>query len=284
MKRIKQWWAVALVGLLCGASQPVLAESVLENILTSGTLKLGYREQSPPFSFLGPDKRPQGYSIDLCKSVAAAIAHEIGQRSLEIKWVAVDANNRFDALRNGQIDLLCGNTTQTLARRAEFDFSLMTFVDGAGLLYRTGEQPRTEQDMRGLRFVVVKGTTTETTLENLVAASKLGAQLIRVKDHEEALATLRAKQVEAYAADRTVLIATAIKDGGQYELSPVQFNYEPYGLAFRRDADLRLLVDRTLANLYRNREIEMIMGRWFSPIGNLTPALDAMIQLNALPE
>lgn len=281
MKRLLT--AVIFVAL-CGASLPGRAEVVLDHILKSGILKLGYREQSVPFSFLGPDQRPQGYSIDLCKSVAAAIAQKIGQRSLEVKWVPVDANNRFDALRNGQIDLLCGNTTQTLARRAEFDFSLMTFVDGAGLLYRMGEQPKTEQDMRGLRFVVVKGTTTETTLDKLVAASKLGAQLIRAKDHDEALAILRAKQAEAYAADRTVLIATALKEGGQYELSPAQFNYEPYGLAFRRDADLRLLVDRTLANLYRNRKIEMIMGHWFAQFGHLTPALDAMIQLNALPE
>jgi ABC-type amino acid transport substrate-binding protein len=269
---------------LCGASLPGRAEVVLDNILKSGTLKLGYREQSPPFSFLGPDQRPQGYSIDLCKSVASEIARKIGQRALEIKWVAVDANNRFDALKKGDIDLLCGNTTQTLARRAEFDFSLMTFVDGAGLLYRRGEQPKTEQDMRGLRFVVVEGTTTEATLDKLVASSRLGAQLLRARDHDAALATLREKRAEAYAADRTVLIATALKEGGQYELSPAQFNYEPYGLAFRRDTDLRLLIDRTLARLYRNGEIEMIMGHWFAQIGHLTPALEAMIQLNALPE
>jgi len=269
---------------MCAASLPARAEAVLDNILKSGTLKLGYREQSPPFSFLGPDQRPQGYSIDLCKSVAAEVAAKMGERSLEIKWVAVDASSRFDALRRGDIDLLCGNTTQTLARRAEFDFSLMTFVDGAGLLYRMGEQAKTEQDMRGLRFVVVRGTTTEATLDKLIASSKLGAKLLRAEDHEAALATLRDKRADAYAADRTVLITTALKVGGQYELAPTQFNYEPYGLAFRRDADLRLLVDRSLARLYRNGEIEMIMGRWFAAIGNLTPALDAMIQLNALPE
>lgn len=281
---MKQLLAAALVGLLCAASLPARAEAVLDNILKSGTLKLGYREQSPPFSFLGSDQRPQGYSIDLCKSVASDIARKIGQRSLAVMWVAVDANNRFDALRNGDIDLLCGNTTHTLARRAEFDFSLMTFVDGAGLLYRKGEQPKAEQDMRGMRFVVVEGTTTEATLDKAVAASRLGAQLLRAKDHDAALVMLREKRAEAYAADRTVLIATTQMAGSQYELSPAQFNYEPYGLAFRRDADLRLLVDRTLAKLYRSGEIEMIMGQWFAQIGHLTPAIEAMIQLNALPE
>lgn len=285
MRKILKHVAMVVVCFaMSGMSLPSRAEATLDNILKSGTLKLGYREQSPPFSFLGPDKRPQGYSIELCKSVAADIAGKISQRSLEIKWVAVNADNRFDALRKGEIDLLCGNTTQTLSRRTEFDFSLTTFVDGAGLLYRKGEQPKSAQDMRGLHFVVIEGTTTEATLDKLVAASKLGAQLIRVKDHEAALATLREKRADAFAADRTVLIVTALRDGSAYDLSPAQFNYEPYGLVFRRDADLRLLVDRTLARLYRNGEIGMIMGHWFAQIGHLTPAIEAMIQLNALPE
>jgi len=278
-------WGI-IVGVVLGLSLPVRAEATLDQILQSGTLKLGYRESSPPFSFLGPDQRPHGYSIELCKSVASEISRELGQHSLEIKWVGVDAHNRFDALRKGEIDLLCGNTSHTLARRTEFDFSLMTFVDGAGLLYRGGEQPVTEQDLRGQRFAVVTGTTTEAVLDNLVGTSSLGAQLLRVKDHDAALAALRDGQATAYAADRTVLIATALSQGKgrAYDLSNVQFNYEPYGLAMRRDADLRLLVDRTLARLYRSGEIELIMGRWFASIGHLTPALEAMIKLNALPE
>jgi ABC-type amino acid transport substrate-binding protein len=274
----------ALCLVMCLVSLPVRAELVLNNILKSGTLKLGYRDQSPPFSFLGADQRPQGYSIELCKSVASEIAAKMGNRTLEIKWVAVDASNRFDALRNGDIDLLCGNTTQTLARRAEFDFSLTTFVDGAGVLYRIGEQAKTDQEMHGLRFVVVKGTTTEATIDKLIVSSKLGAKLLRAQDHEEALAALRDKRANAYAADRTVLITTALNGGGQYELSPVQLSYEPYGLAFRRDADLRLLVDRSLARLYRSGEIQVIMSRWFAPMAYPTPVLDTMIQLNALPE
>ncbi len=275
---------IVVLLVLCSLGLTGRAEVVLDTALKSGVLKLGYREQSPPFSFIGPDQRPQGYSIDLCKSVAAQIARKVDKHSLEIKWVAVDANSRFDALKKGEIDILCGNTTHTLSRRGDFDFSLTTFVDGAGLLYRAGEQPKTARDMRGLRFVVVEGTTTEATLAKMVAASRLGAQLLRVKDHEAALAMLGAKGAEAYAADRTVLIATALKEGGQYELSLAQFSYEPYALAFRRDADLRLLVDQTLAGLFRTGEIEAIMGRWFAQIGYLTPALEAMIQLNALPE
>lgn len=276
----------AIVATLILFSPPVGAETELEKIGQAGVLKLGYRENSPPFSFLAVDGQPIGYSIDLCKRVAADLANHLRLNTLRIQWVPVDAATRFPALKNGEIDLLCGNTTQTLSRRADFDFSLMTFVDGAGLLYRNGEKPANPDDLKGHRFVVVAGTTTAQVLEKLVGASKLGAQLIKVRDHDAAMAALKERVADAYAADRTVLIVTALSQGGSrtFELANVQFNYEPYGLAMRRNADLRLLVDRTLARLYRSGEIESILGRWFSQVGNLTEAMEAMIQLNALPE
>ncbi len=262
------------------------AEPTLDTVKRTGTLKLGYRENSPPFSFLSSDGKPSGYSIELCQKVAKDIATELKLQSLETKWIPVSASSRFEALKSGGIDLECGNTTQTLSRRADFDFSIMTFVDGAGLLYLAGNQAITTKDMSGQRIVVVAGTTTETVLSDMISAFKLGAQLVRVEDHDAALATLKSKMASAYAADRTVLVSTVIKHGNRkdFELSNVQFSYEPYGLMMRRDADLRLMVDRTLARLYRTGEIVSILRTWFAPVGNLTDAIDAMTQLNSIPE
>ncbi len=274
-----------LISLL---SSPLAAASdtTLQRIEKNKLLKIGYRESSPPFSFLAEDGRPQGYSIELCQLVASDILRHMKFDALGVEWVKVDAQNRFDALQRGDIDLLCGNTTQTLSRREQFDFSLMTFVDGAGLLYRAGEKPQSLEQMRGQRFAVVAGTTTEKVLDRLVSGSKLGASLVRVKDHDMAIKALEGGDASAYAADRTVLISTALAKGSgkTLELADVQFSYEPYGLVMRRDADFRLLVDRTLARLYSNGEIEMIMGRWFATVGHLTDAIKAMIELNALPE
>lgn len=275
------------LGLAAGVTlaMPAAAEGTLSHIKSSGTIKLGYRENSAPFSFLGEDKQPRGYSVDLCRLVAEDIARQLGTR-IEPKWVMVNAKTRFEALKSGEIDLECGNTTQTLSRRAEFDFSLMTFVDGAGLLFREGEKPATLDDIKGQRVAVVKGTTTEKVLDELVEGARLGVRLIRVEDHDDAMKALADRSATAYAADRTVLVTAAILhgEGRNYVLGDVQFTYEPYGLTMRRDADFRLAVDRTLARLYRSGEIGSMLKHWFAPLGNPGEALRAVFLLNGLPE
>ena len=268
-------------------AMPALAsESALARIKQSGTLKLGYRENSMPFSFVGDDKQPRGYSVDLCRIVAEDLGKQLELPKLDVRWVPVTAQSRFEALKSGAIDLECGNTTQTLSRRADFDFSLMTFIDGAGLLFRDGEAPSSPEATKGQRVAVVAGTTTEKTLEDLIKAGKLDVHLLKVADHDAAMQALKDKTATAYAADRTVLITTALVRGqGQaFALATLQFSYEPYGLAMRRDADFRLAVDRTLARLYRSGEISPILGRWFGQLGKPNDALQAMFLLNGLPE
>ncbi|WP_313953797.1 amino acid ABC transporter substrate-binding protein [Accumulibacter sp.] len=275
------------VAASCFFALPAAAnESTLAKVKQTSTLKLGYRENSAPFSFVGDDKKAHGYSIDLCMRVAGDIAKQLDIPKLDVQWVPVTAQSRFEALKNGEIDIECGNTTQTLARRADFDFSLMTFVDGAALLYRRGENPKSLADVKGQRIAVVKGTTTEKAMEQLVASEKLGILLLKVKDHDEALAALQNKTATAYAADRTVLITTALLggDGQTYTIAEHQFTYEPYGLMMRRDADLRLAVDSSLAHLYRSGEIGPILQNWFGALGKPGELLMVMILLNGLPE
>lgn len=280
--------AALAVALIAGLSivGPAAAATTLEQIKSSNTIRLGYRENSIPFSFVGEDKQPRGFSIDLCKIVANDVAQQLKIEKLDIQWVPVTAQSRFDALKDGKIDLECGNSTQTLSRRAEFDFSVMTFVDGAGLLFRKGEIPATSDHLAGQRIVVVSGTTTEKALESLGASAKLGAGLIRVADHDAALKALADNKASAYAADRTILITTALASGHakEFELSHAQFTYEPYGLMMRRDADFRLAVDRSLARLYRTGEVGPVLQRWFEPIGNPGELVKVMFLLNGLPE
>ena len=123
-------------------------------------------------------------------------------------------------------------------------------------------------------------------LDEMIRNSQLAVQVIRVADHDAAIKAMENKQATAYAADRTVLIALATTSDhkANYELSRVQFSYEPYGLMMRRDPGFRLLVDRTLARLYRSGEIQQILTKWFSGIGTVTEGIMVMTQLNALPE
>jgi ABC-type amino acid transport substrate-binding protein len=280
-----------IVGVVVAACMSIAgsaaAESTLDRIKSSSTIRLGYREDSIPFSFVGAFKLPRGYSIDLCKIVADDIAKQLKLEKIDTQWVPVTALSRFDDLKSGKIDLECGNSSQTLSRRAEFDFSVMTFVDGAGLLFRKGEVPTTSDNfLAGQRIVVVSGTTTEKTLDALGASAKLSASLIKVPDYDAALKALTDKKATAYAADRTVLISAVLASGREkeFELSNAQFTYEPYGLMMRRDPEFRLAVDRSLARLYRTGDIGPVFQRWFDPIGNPGDVLKVMFLLNGLPE
>jgi ABC-type amino acid transport substrate-binding protein len=262
-------------------------DGTLKRIKTSGTFTLGYRESSPPFSFLGPDQRPRGYSIDLCLQVAATVQKTLGLADLELKWVAVNPETRLQAVAQGTVDIECGSTTASLSRQEQVDFSLPTFVDGGGLLITRESNLRGLGDLAGKRIAVAAATTTEKALAEFLAAEFIAAQTVIVKDHAEGLAALKGGKADAYASDRGILVGLALTapDPKAFALSTVVFSYEPYAFPVRRnDAAFRLVVNRALAGLYRSPRIGSIYDRWFGMLGKPSTALQAMYRLNALPE
>jgi ABC-type amino acid transport substrate-binding protein len=273
--------------VLAGPAQGQELSGTLKKIKTSGTLTIGYRESSPPFSFFGPDKRPIGYSIDLCTRVASAIQQQLGMAVLKLNWVPVTVENRIQMVSQGKVDIECGSTTASLSRQEQVDFSLMTFVDGGGLLTRSGANLRGLGDLAGKRIAIIPGTTTEKALAEFLKKEFITVEMIRVKDHSEGLAVLEKGEADTYASDRGILIGLAVtsKDPKRFALADFVFSYEPYGLIVRRnDADFRLAVNRTLAGLYRSGDVVPIYERWFGTFGKPSQALDAMYLLNGLPE
>jgi len=258
----------------------------LKKIKESKTFTLGHLESAPPFSFPGPDKRPVGYSIDLCKHVASAIQKQLGV-NLKLDWVPVTTQNRIDMVAQGKVDIECGTTTATLSRQERVDFSLMTFVDGGSLLISADAKLGSVQDLAGKRIAVISGTTTEKAVAKFLKEEFVTAELVKVKDHVEGRTALEKKVVDAFASDRGILIGLAVtsKDPNRFDLADVLFSYEPYGFMLRRnDADFRLAVNRALAGLYRSGDIVPIYKRWFGSFGEPTEAIQAMYLLNGLPE
>ena len=259
----------------------------LKKIQTSGSFNLGYREAAPPFSFPGPDRRPVGYSVDLCMHVASAIQKQLGIANLKLNWVPVTAENRIDMVSQGKIDLECGTTTASLSRQERVDFSLMTFVDGGSLLTKSDANLRGAGDLAGKRIAIIPGTTTETALSRFLKEEFVTVETVRVKDHLEGVAAIEKGLADAFASDRGLLIGIAVtsKDPTRFGLANVLFSYEPYGFMLRRnDAAFRLAVNRALAELYRSRDIAPIYERWFVAFGKPTQAIQAMYLLNGLPE
>jgi len=270
----------------CSASAGQVMDGTLDHIKTSSTLNLGYRESAPPFSFPGPDKRPVGYSVDLCTHVAGAIQKQLGV-NLKLNWVPLTAENRVDMVAQGKVDIECGTTTASLSRQERVDFSLMTFVDGGGLLTKSDLSLRAMADLANKRVAIIPGTTTETALTKFLKEEFVTVQLVRVKDHLEGRGAVENGLAEAFASDRGILIGLVVtaKDPLSLSIPSILFSYEPYGFMVRRnDAAFRLAVNRALAELYRSGGIVQVYDRWFGALGKPSPALQAMYLLNALPE
>jgi glutamate/aspartate transport system substrate-binding protein len=277
------FWAALIAGCTVTAQDP---DGTLKKIKDSSTLNLGYRESAPPFSFPGPDRRPVGYSVDLCSHVASAIQKQLGI-SLKLNWVPVTAENRIDMVVDGKVDLECSTTTASLSRQERVDFSLMTFVDGGSLLTRADSTLGGVPDLAGKRIAVIPSTTTETALAKFLKDEFVTVEFVHVKDHLQGLAAVDQGAVEAFASDRGILIGLAVtsKDPNRYGLANLLFSYEPYGLMMRRnDAAFRLAVNRALAALYRSGDVVPIYEKWFSGFGKPTQAIRAMYLLNGLPE
>lgn len=262
-------------------------DGTLKKIKTTGVLAIGYRASAPPFSFPGPDRRPVGYSIDLCKHVAGNVQKRLGLENLKLDWVPVTAENRIEMVEQGKVDIECGTTTVTLSRQERVDFSLMTFVDGGSLVTKSGTRIRGFADLADKRIAIIPNTTTETALAELLKKEFITPELVKVKDHLEGFTAVQKGLADCFASDRGILIGLIVtsKEPESFALANILFSYEPYALMMRRnDGAFRLAVNRALAELYRSGDIKPVYERWFGAFGNPSEALQMMYLLNALPE
>ncbi|MFQ5973366.1 MAG: amino acid ABC transporter substrate-binding protein [Alphaproteobacteria bacterium] len=258
----------------------------LDRVRDTGAIRLGYREDAPPFAYKNAIGEAAGYSVDLCRAVAADAKNALGLADIKIEYVPVTAQDRFDAVKGGRVDILCGATTATLSRRQLVDFSLATFIDGASVLYRA-EGPDTFDGLAGKRIGVRAGTTTEEALRNTLTRLSIDAEVIAVSDHGDGVRRLEDGDLAAYFADRAILLFRLLASDAQEKLrlSDRYFTFEPYALALEKgDDEFQLLVDRTLSRLYRSGRIEQIFTSNFGQAANPSDLLKALYVINGLPE
>ena len=273
----------AVAALLCLAF--AAQAQTLADVKKRGALRIGYSETSVPFSFKDKDGEPAGYSVELCKRVATAIATGSGG-AVKVQWVALTPATRLDAVATGKVDMECGTTTVTLARREKVDFSLPIFVDAATVMTR-GTSAKTLADLQGKKIAVAEGTTTLAALEGGLAKRFIKAEVVKTKTVADGFDLLKEGKVDGLASDRTALVGTFLRGGGAEGLGVLSedLSYEPYAIVLRKgDADMRLMVDRVLAQIYRTGEIEAIYSRWLGPLGAPSVGLMGMYLLNGLPE
>ena len=270
--------------MCCGQA---CAADTLARIKATGQIRMGYFETSAPFSSTGPDKSPQGYSVDLCQRIAAGIQRQLGLAQLKTVLVPLGLGERIEAVRGGRIDIECGTTTWSFSRQQRVDFSLMTFIDGASLLAAADSGIRRITDAGGKRIAVIRGTTTESALAAALARDNVKAEVIGVDSREQGLALLAEGRADAFASDRFLLLNALASTGSPRPLRLIDedFSVEPYALPLPRDdAGFRLAVNRSLAEVFRSGDISRVYERWLGRFGQPSMLLSALYYLQQVPE
>jgi glutamate/aspartate transport system substrate-binding protein len=288
-------FAVAALGLLAASAIAQDLTGTLKKIKDSGTITIGHRETSIPFSYLDERQQPIGYSMDLCAAIVEEVKKELQMTQLNVKYNPVTPQTRIPLMSNGTIDLECGSTTNTLTRQKEVAFAPVTFITGTKLVAKKASKIRSYKDLRNKTVVVTQGTTNERIIKSLSDKDKLNIKFLNAKDHAEAFLTVESGRAVAFSMDDVLLygLVAKAKNPKDYEVIGDYLSYDPYGLMFRKNDDsFGVVVRRALAGLMRSGEINKMYEKWFVgklPSGEtlampMQPLLKAAFTLQALPE
>jgi ABC-type amino acid transport substrate-binding protein len=278
--------AMTLVAVLACPSSKASAGTV-DTIKSTQTIRIGYRNDAPPFSYKDANAaEPRGFVVELCRAVAKKLSDQLGVPGLKVAYVPVTAENRFESVEKHDVDLLCEPTSATLSRRANVDFSIATFVDGAGLLSRDPNLHNLA-GLTGRKIGVLAGTTTEQILHDKLSAAGIPAQITLAKTHAEGMALLDAGTISAYFADRSILMSLVdeSKDPGKLAIAEQYLTVEPYALALAHgDEDFRLAIDTALSHIYRTGEIGAIFEQAFGGKAKPSDMVKVLYLLSGLPD
>ena len=278
---------IVAASLVAGHAAAQTAANSLGKIKAAKAINVAYSPESLPFSYKETDGQPAGYSIDLCKRVIAQIGRAVGEPNLKVNWLAGSVTERLQMVASGRAELECANTTQTQSRLASVDFSNLIFIDGGGFLVKAGSPINQIPDLAGKKIAVLKGTTTETRLNDVLKKRLVNATVVPIADASAGVTMLESGAVDAYAGDKIKLIGLAVlsKDPAKLSLLAEELSFEPYALALpRNDSALRLEVNRALTQVYLSGEIETIFMQWLGKLGRPSGLLAAMYILNSIPE
>jgi polar amino acid transport system substrate-binding protein len=285
------------------AAAPGLAAGTLDRIKGAGKITLGYRTDARPFSF-GESGAPAGYSIALCQKVADQVKADLGLSSLALQWTPVTLADRFSAVQQGKIDLLCGGDTVSLSRRKDVSFSIPIFASGIGVLLRADApaalrvilavgQPPDNPVWRGSpartvlnskTFSVVSGTTGPNWLAGRINAFQVDATVAPVESYDAGIKRVLDRSSDVLFGDRSILIEAADRSAAARDLVvlPRLFTYEPLALALaRNDDDFRLTVDRALSGAFASKDFEDLYVKWFGEPSDLGLSY---LQMGVFPE
>ncbi|WP_248797163.1 glutamate/aspartate ABC transporter substrate-binding protein [Pseudomonas sp. MWU13-2105] len=257
--------AVALI------STPVFAAELtgtLKKIKESGTITLGHRDSSIPFSYIADASgKPVGYSHDIQLAIVDGIKKDLGLPDLKVKYNLVTSQTRIPLVQNGTVDVECGSTTNNVERGQQVDFSVGIFEIGTRLLSKKDSTYKDFADLKGKNVVTTAGTTSERIIKAMNADKQMGMNVISAKDHGEAFNMLESGRAVAFMMDDALLAGemAKAKKPDDWAVTGTAQSYEIYGCMVRKDDPaFKKAVDDAIVGIYKSGEINKIYAKWFT--------------------
>jgi glutamate/aspartate transport system substrate-binding protein len=258
--------AVAAMGFI---TIPAFAQELtgtLKKIKDTGTITLGHRESSVPFSYYDDKQQVVGYAMDLCYRIVEAVKKELNNSDLKVQLNPVTSATRIPLIANGTVDLECGSTTNNLEREKQVSFTITHFVTANRFVSKKAANLKTVDDLKGKTIVSTSGTTNLKQITEINGQKNLGLNILAAKDHAEAFLTVETDRAVAFVMDDILLysLVASSKSPELYVISADALSVEPYGIMLRReDPAFKRVVDGAMIAIYKSGEINKIYEKWF---------------------
>ena len=254
-----------------GAGPSAAADSpTLSKIKSSGAITIGHREASIPFSYLGPDQKPVGFSLDLCADIVDRIKADLELPNLKVNYTPVNSSNRIPLIQSGTVDIECGGTANDKKRQEQVSFSVATFVSQPRWLIKAESGLKSASDLKGKTVVVTQGSNAVGFAQGINAKEQLGMNIVQAKDHAESFLMLNTGRAAAFMEDDILLagLKAAAPNPKALTFLPEGYSKIFYGLMFTKgDAGFKALVDDVLSKQMVSGQFEKTYAKWFnSPI------------------
>jgi len=259
-------YLIALLAALAVALPAMAQEGTLKKVKDSGSITIGHRDASLPFSYYDDKQQPIGYAMDLCMKIVDAVKAELKLPKLDVKYQLVTSANRIPLMANGTIDLECGSTTNNIARQEQVWFTMTHFVTANRWAYKKSAKLGKLSDLKGKTIVSTAGTTNIKGMTEINAARNLGMNIISANGHSEAFQMVETGRAVAFAMDDILLagLVAQSRAPGDYAISTEATSVEPYGIMVRKgDKAFKAVADRAMTNVYKSGQIKAIYSKWF---------------------
>ena len=262
-----------VISLLAGISAaaalafPAAAqEGTLKKIKDTGSITIGHRDASVPFSYYDDKQRPVGYAMDLCHRIVDAVKTELKMPKLEVKYQLVTSANRIPLMANGTVDLECGSTTNNLDRQKQVGFTITHFVTANRWVAKKSAKINKLSDLKGKTIVSTAGTTNIKQITEINGQQNLGMNIISANGHPEAFQMVETGRAVAFVMDDILLYSLVAQSRrpADYAISAEALSVEPYGIMVRKDDEaFKKVVDAAMINTYKSGAINAIYTNWF---------------------